>query len=147
LTLYLDTSLIVSALTIEPGSKQSQAWFGEQDPQQFLISEWTATEVSSALGIKLRTGQLTVVERAAALALFHQLTAASFTVASVVGTHFRMAAGYLDRYELGLRASDALHLAVAADEGAQICTLDRRMAAAGPALGVPTILVSSVGVT
>jgi predicted nucleic acid-binding protein len=145
--LYLDASLVVSALTSEGASRQSQAWLGQQDPQGLLISEWTVTEVSSALGIKLRTGQLTLGERAGALALFQRMTALSFTVVSVGSPHFRMATGYMDRYELGLRASDALHLAIAADKSAQMCTLDHRMASAGPALGVPTILVSAPGVS
>jgi hypothetical protein len=145
--LYLGTSLIISALSNERASGQAQVWLADQDPSRLLISEWTVTEVSSALGIKVRTGQITLAERAAALVLFHRQTSQSFTVASVAGPHFRVAAGYLDQYELGLRASDALHLAVAAGEGAQMCTLDRRMATAGPVLGVPTILVSSIGAT
>ena len=145
--LYLDTSLIISALSNEPASGQAQAWLAEQAPGRLLISPWTATEVPSALGIKVRTGQITPAERGAALALFHRQTSQSFTTASVASTHFHVAARYLDQYELGLRASDALHLAVAASEGAQMCTLDRRMATAGPVLGVPTILVSSIGAT
>jgi uncharacterized protein len=51
--LYLDTSLVVSALSNERASKQTQAWLAEQESQQLLISEWTVTEVSSALGTKI----------------------------------------------------------------------------------------------
>ena len=39
------------------------------------------------------------------------------------------------------RAADALHLAICADHGATLCTLDRRLADAGPALGVKTTLL------
>jgi predicted nucleic acid-binding protein len=38
-------------------------------------------------------------------------------------------------------AGDALHLAVAYDKGATLCTRDRRLADAGPAMGVKTKLL------
>ena len=40
-----------------------------------------------------------------------------------------------------MRAGDALHLAICADHGATLCTLDRRLAEAGPALGVKATLL------
>jgi predicted nucleic acid-binding protein len=39
---------------------------------------------------------------------------------------------------LGLRAGDALHLAVCAEHGATLCTLDQRLAEAAPSVGVAT---------
>jgi hypothetical protein len=54
---------------------------------------------------------------------------------------FRTAAAFADQYRPGLRAGDALHLAVAFENGATLRTLDRRLAEAGPALGVMTLLV------
>lgn len=94
------------------------------------------------MAIKLRTAQITLEQRATAMALFNRLVAESFSVLAVAGGHFRAAAHFIDQHALGLRAGDGLHLAVASDHGATVYTLDKRLADAGPTLGVPTHLLA-----
>src|SRR5215467_13297033 len=129
--LYLDTSLLVAALTNEAETGRMQHWLGQQPEDNLAISDWVVTEFSSALSIKLRTGQIRIVDRAEALATFTRLVTDSFTAIPVSRSDFRTAARLADQHAIGLRAGDALHLAICANHGAALCTLDRRLSDAG----------------
>jgi predicted nucleic acid-binding protein len=139
--LYLDTSVLVTALTDEANTRRMQIWLGLQSEGSLAISDWVVSEFSAALSIKLRTAQIIPASRAGALADFARLTARALIVWPVSGNQFRDAAKFADQHMLGLRAGDALHLAISADHGATLCTLDQRLAAAGTALGINTSLL------
>ena len=139
--LYLDTSLLVAVLTNEAETERMQSWLGQQAEDDLAISDWVATEFSSALSMKLRAGHIEPTHRADALAMFTRLTTDNFLVVPVSRLQFRTAARFADQHTLGLRAGDALHLAVCADHGATLCTLDRRLSDVGSALGVKTMLL------
>jgi uncharacterized protein len=139
--LYLDTSVMVSALTNETDTAAVQTWLSEQDVQDLTISDWVVTEFSSALSIKLRTGQLGPEHRASALAAFTRLGSETLRILPVDRASFRTAARFADQDALGLRAGDSLHLAICADQGATLCTLDRRLGEAAPLVGVEAVLL------
>lgn len=138
---YLDTSLIVAALTKEARTGDAQQWLGKQPARVLAVSEWVVAEFSAALSIKLRTGQIEAGNRADALTAFAQIIADSVVMLPVESAHFRSAARLADLHNLGLRAGDALHLAIASDHGATVCTLDEKQAAAGSEVGVKTLLL------
>jgi len=139
--LYLDTSLLVAALTNETRTAVVQQWLEDQDPEELAASDWVVGEFSSALSIKLRTGQIGPSDRADALAMFTSLCRDSLDIVEVSRSDFRLAARLADRHQLGLRAADALHLAICLGQGAALCTLDRRLSEAGSAVGVKTTLI------
>ena len=141
MTFYLDTSWLVAFLTREQKTASVQRWLRERATDTPAVSDWAITEFSAALSLKVRTRQITARDRVDALAVFGRFVEESFALLPISGVEFRTAARFADRYELGLRAGDALHLAVCADHGATLCTLDRRLGKAGPSLGVKTILL------
>ncbi len=139
--LYLDTSLLVAALTNEPRTAEMQEWLTAQPLEQLAISDWVITEFSGALSLKVRTGQMGPTHRADALALFTSLSETSFSVLPVSRRDFRTAAHFADQHEVGLRSGDALHLAIAANHGIRLCSLDRTLARAADTLGVSSTLL------
>ncbi len=133
---YLDTSVLVSAYTSEPATPRVLSLLNSGRDEATAISEWVATEFHAALSIKIRTQEIDEAYRDEALALFATSIAEAMDVVPVTTAHFRYAARLADQHELGLRAGDALHLAIASDVGATLWTLDNRLARAGEALGV-----------
>lgn len=123
-------------MTPEAATTRVLSWIGSHAAAELAISDWILTEVSSALAFKLRTRTLDLAQRAQALAGFHRLAADSLLIVPVERSHFQAATHFVDRPELNLRAPDALHLAIAADRGATLVTLDRRLKAAALELGV-----------
>ncbi len=140
MTLYLDTSLLVAALSAETATARVQDWLRRQGGDDLAISDWVVAEFSSAMAIKLRAGHIEPPHRAAILSQFNRWIVESLDVLPVERAHFRAASRFVDQFALGLRAGDALHLAVAADRGAIVATLDRKLASAGAVLGVATVL-------
>ena len=137
--IYLDTSLLVTALTAEPDTTRVQAWLAKREAGALCISDWAVSEFSSALALRLRRGELNAEERARVLSNWRVTQQDNLVVIPVPQPAYDLAARLCDRHELGLRAGDALHLAVASLGGHSLATLDARMAKAAVAAGVEVV--------
>lgn len=137
---YLDTCLLVALLIPEPDSTAVRSWFDTQADRTLGISDWTLTEFASAMGIKVRSKSLKPERARRAVELMQALAADSLQVFTPTRADYGAASGYLGRHALGLRAGDALHLAVARNQGVdRLYTLDRGFIKAGRKLGVELV--------
>ena len=135
MTAYLDASAVLPMLIEEPGSAAVDA-FVEAAPGPLVVSEFTAAEVASALSRLARTGRLGSDDAARRLADFDAWRMAATEDVDVQPADVRLASIYVRRFELRLRAPDALHAAICRRTDLQLVTLDRRLATAAEALGV-----------
>ncbi|MGP9822676.1 type II toxin-antitoxin system VapC family toxin [Salinarimonas sp. NSM] len=136
MSVYLDTSVVVAALTKESATARIQHYIAQIDVGALLVSDWVVTEFASALAMKTRTGYLGIDDRRRASDAFDRLLLDSFVRLSVRAADFSRAADLVASDALGLRAADALHLAIADRVGAELLTLDRKLAGSAAALGM-----------
>ena len=138
---YLDTSLVVSALSNEPRSPEMRRWLASCPGDDLLISDWVMTEVSAAFAVKVRTGDLSPTMHESAIRQFSLMGARLFQKVPFDVRFFKVAADMAGQPEAGLRVSDALHLAICAQQADRLCTLDAGQAQAGAQLGMVVILL------
>jgi uncharacterized protein len=138
--IYLDTSVIVSSLATETATARAQAWLKDNSSKGLAISPWVTAEFHSALAMKLRLKIVSADERARILHEFNHLKRQGLHIFDVDADHFRAAADYSSHENLALRAADALHLAIASDNGAALCTLDQTLFDAAKALGIDAVI-------
>ena len=102
------------ALTDETASERAWKWL-EVHRSDAAISWWVETEVSAALSLKVRTGQIPLERRNSAFASFKAIVVDALTILPVSKVHFETAAGFANRNDVAIRAADALHLAIASE--------------------------------
>lgn len=139
--LYLDTSLVVALITAEPQTEQAQDWLRAQAAGDPTVSDWVTTEVASALSLKERAGALSAADRTRADETYRKLQQDVLEIVHVRPSAFTQAAAFACRAALSLRSGDALHLAIAAENRAQLCTRDLTQAQAGRRLGLDVLIL------
>jgi uncharacterized protein len=132
---YFDASAILPMFVAE-ASSGAVAAFAAAVEESLVVGEFAAAETASGLSRLVRMGDLTLEAAGARLADFDAWRAAFCAELDLEASDVRSAAGFVRRFELGLRAPDALHLAACRRGDHVLVTLDRRLAAAAEALGV-----------
>jgi len=135
--LYLDTSFLVPLFLPEPASDKIERFLSRKHTAPLAISHWTQVEFSSALAREVRMGALKGDAASEAEEQFKQASTETFVVLLPGRDDFDLAREFIRQYNTGLRAGDALHLAIASNNGAvAVYSLDKRLLAAGRRLGV-----------
>lgn len=135
---YLDASTVAAVLFDEPASDGVVAFVGESD-RALLASEFMIAEVSSAISRLVRTRAVTGGEAEILLGDLDDWLAATVVTVDILSSDHADATDLVRRFDLKLRAPDALHLAICRRLDARLVTLDVVLADAATALGVDVL--------
>lgn len=135
---YFDTSFLMPLVRRESTTGDVVKFLQRQDQLQLSTSHWTRVEFCSGTARDVRMKTLTPGEAAIAIADFESKISPGFLLLPVGVDDCELARRYLQHYETGLRAGDALHLAIARNNNARaIYSLDDKTIRAGKLLGLP----------
>lgn len=135
MSLYLDASVLLSIVNDEEPSKTVERFLAAAGTSLW-VSEFASGEVASAFSRLARMGNLTSERAQEGLVAYDGWVAAEANTIDVEGQDVRLATRFVRRFDLVLRAPDALHLAICRRLGATMATLDRRLAVAARALDI-----------
>lgn len=137
---YVDTSAIVALLTVEPMTAAATKWYSA-NREPLVSADWCAVEFASALAAKERAKQLRPAHVRKAQAAFDEWIAGGLRLLPVSRAAYDHAAALCRPVRSGLRAGDALHLAVALEARAEaLAGLDATMNANAQRLGLALAL-------
>jgi predicted nucleic acid-binding protein len=136
--LYFDTSFLAPLVLPESTSEKIAAFVRRLPVEELTVSHWTRVEFSSLIARDVRMSVLDAAAGARADARFEAMVDASFAVLLPNADDFGLAKRYLGKFNTGLRAGDALHLAIAGNrQAAAIYSLDKGLLMAGRLLDLP----------
>jgi uncharacterized protein len=110
---YLDTSVLVALVANEPSAPAIKRWLASPAAVPLCSSDWCVPEVAGALSLKVRTGQFDAAQADAAWQAFGAACDGLVDLLPVQAADHSTAAQMCRVPQAGLRAGDALHLAVA----------------------------------
>ncbi|MGA8448289.1 MAG: type II toxin-antitoxin system VapC family toxin [Roseiarcus sp.] len=136
--LYFDTSFLAPLVLPESTSDRIAAFVRRLPVEELTVSHWTRVEFFSLIARDVRMSVLDAATGARADARFEAMVDASFAVLLPNAEDFGLAKRYLGKFNTGLRAGDALHLAIAGNrQAAAIYSLDKGLLMAGRLLDLP----------
>ena len=135
---YFDTSFVAPLILEEATSARVERFVAALPPGEAAVSHWTRVEFASLLAREVRMGGLTPQAADEADSQFEAIVQEAFVILLPDARDFDLARSFLANYATGLRAGDALHLAIAGNRGATaIYSLDNGLLKAGRLLKLP----------
>ncbi len=136
--LYFDTSFLAPLILEEATSAAVERFLSALPVSALAVSHWTRVEFASLLAREVRMGGLERASAGNAATQFEAIVKESFRILLPGAADFNLARAYLGQHETGLRAGDALHLAIAKNHGAEaLYSFDKTLLRAGKLLGLP----------
>jgi predicted nucleic acid-binding protein len=133
-SLYLDASVVVPSLVTEARSADVERFISAAR-DKLILSDFAALEVASAISRLVRMKLLVPDVAAATLRDFDIWRKSRTSGLELEPSHFRLSQRLMRRFDLGLKAPDALHAAACLQADHTLVTLDARLATAAEALG------------
>ncbi|MBI5752537.1 MAG: type II toxin-antitoxin system VapC family toxin [Hydrogenophilales bacterium] len=135
--IYLDTSFLTPLFREEATSAKVANFLSRQEAGSLAVSKWASVEFASLISRDVRMGTLTAAQGKRLIAEFDSIVAASLVVLIPSANDFSLAQEYVANFATQLRGPDALHLAVAHNNGGEfVATLDEGMLAAAKKLKI-----------
>lgn len=132
--MYFDTSLVVALYHPEPITGRALEL---AQSNRRVISELGKVEFASALSLKVRMGHLLKASARRLMDVFlADVSDDVYDVLPVSAVHYKNAEAWIARMEHPLRTLDAVHMAIAHEEGMEIATGDKQFAQSAIAIGV-----------
>jgi predicted nucleic acid-binding protein len=135
--IYLDTSFLTPLFRDEPSSQKVEHFLSACPVGSLAISHWTRVEFASVIARDVRMRALGETMALNLLEELDALTKASFHLWHPTRVDFDLAHEFVSEFATKLRGPDALHLAIARNNGADdFLTLDQDMLSAAKRLKI-----------
>ena len=139
--IYVDTSVFVALCIKEQKSDDVAKWYTNSSAKM-ISSTWAYTEFSSALSLKVRTGQITEKQSREAWKKFDGLCQNDIELLPIENKVYYSAGILVVDSKSNLRAGDALHLAVAKQlKSKSLATLDKVLAKNANSVKIQAVLI------
>jgi uncharacterized protein len=128
---YVDTCLLVSLFHNDSGYPAAVAWLAGAATQELWISHWVLLEFASATAVRQRRGELGSTKVSSLQSELEAFRAERLALLEPRAEDFLLARVWVQRQSApGLRAGDALHLAVAHRQRLTLVSADQALVVA-----------------
>ena len=139
---YVDSCLLVSLFHNDSGYPAAVAWLAGAAAQELWISHWVLLEFASAIAVRHRRGELEAPKVSSVQSELEAFRAERLALLEPRAEDFLLARAWVQRQSApGLRAGDALHLAVAQRQKLTLVSADQALVAAARQLDANAQLV------